>query len=197
MPAICYRPVTCGSIRVLINEGEPSAHRAVPPHPPAPRSADRGSYPPGTPAHPQTSGQSAPGRSGQPGGGAAMPEPTTSVPASLPPRADSIRLTGVQVAERVNVSASTWRSYVAPGQAPAADGRFDARTPWWHSSTVDQWQASRPRRRSCAARRAVHRTASHRRVPRGRRAGAWTAAPSSRSATAAPTTVPSWRARSA
>ena len=29
-------------------------------------------------------------------------------------------------------------SYVAPGQAPAADGRFDSRIPWWHSSTVDQ-----------------------------------------------------------
>jgi hypothetical protein len=34
-----------------------------------------------------------------------------------------------------------------PGQAPAAEGRFDAGTQWWHSSTVDQWQASRPRRR--------------------------------------------------
>jgi hypothetical protein len=63
-----------------------------------------------------------------------MPELTTSAPASLP-RADSTRLTGVQVAERLNVPASTWRSYVAPGQGPAADGRFDARTPWWHSRT--------------------------------------------------------------
>src|SRR5258708_5225434 len=100
----------------------------------------------GNPAHPQTSGQSAPGRSCQPGGGAAVPEPATSAPASLP-RADSTRLTGVQAAERLNVPASAWRSYVAPGQAPAADGRFNARTPWWHSSTVDQWQASRPRPR--------------------------------------------------
>lgn len=58
-----------------------------------------------------------------------MPEPTTSTPASLP-RADSTRITGVQVAERLNVPASTWHSYFAPGQAPAADGRFDARTPW-------------------------------------------------------------------
>jgi hypothetical protein len=46
-----------------------------------------------------------------------MPEPTTSASASLR-RADSTRLTGVQVAERLDVSASTWRSYVAPGQAP-------------------------------------------------------------------------------
>src|SRR5258708_28022128 len=84
----------------------------------------------GNPAHPQTSGRSAPGRSGQPGGRAAMHEPTTSAPASLP-RADSTRLTGVQAAERLNVPASTWRSYVAPGQAPAADGRLHARTPWW------------------------------------------------------------------
>ena len=37
-----------GSMRVLIVEGEPSAHRAHRPHPPAPRSADRGSYPPGS-----------------------------------------------------------------------------------------------------------------------------------------------------
>jgi hypothetical protein len=54
-----------------------------------------------------------------------MPELTTSAPASLP-RADSTRLTGVQVAERLNVPASTWRSYVAPGQAPQ---RTDASTP--------------------------------------------------------------------
>ena len=47
-------------------------------------------------------------------------------PARRPlPRTDSTRLTGVQAAERLNVSASTWCSYVAPGQAPAADGRFD------------------------------------------------------------------------
>lgn len=98
-----------------------------------------------------------------------MPEPTTSVSASLR-CADSTRLTGVQVAECLNVPASTWLSYAAPGQAPAADGRFDARTPWWHSSTVGQWQASRPRSRPGAARRAGHRTASHRRLPRGRRA---------------------------
>ncbi|HEX8008850.1 MAG TPA: hypothetical protein VF482_20770, partial [Trebonia sp.] len=34
-----------------------------------------------------------------------------------------------------------------PDPSTAADGRFDACTPWWHSSTLDQWQASRPRRR--------------------------------------------------
>ena len=36
------------NMRVLIVEDEPSTHRAAPPHPPASRSADRGSYPPGS-----------------------------------------------------------------------------------------------------------------------------------------------------
>src|SRR3981081_67534 len=41
-----------GSMRVLIVEGEPSAHRAHRPHPPAPRSADRGAWHPLVPRRP-------------------------------------------------------------------------------------------------------------------------------------------------
>ncbi|MDX6242260.1 MAG: hypothetical protein QOG10_7213, partial [Kribbellaceae bacterium] len=33
MPTICHRPVTCGSMRVLIVEDKPSPHRAAPPSP--------------------------------------------------------------------------------------------------------------------------------------------------------------------
>jgi len=53
------------------------------------------------------------------------------------------RLTVAQVAERINVATSTWRSYVARDQAPKPDGHFDARTPWWWSSTVDRWNKGR------------------------------------------------------
>src|ERR1700726_5026489 len=49
------------------------------------------------------------------------------------PRADSTRLTGVQVAERLNVSASTWRSCVGPGQAQQ---RTDASTPAHRGGTA-------------------------------------------------------------
>lgn len=53
------------------------------------------------------------------------------------------RLTVAQVAERVKVATSTWRSYVARDQAPKPDGHFDARTPWWWSTTVDRWDNGR------------------------------------------------------
>jgi len=54
------------------------------------------------------------------------------------------RLTVAQVAERMKVKPSTWRAYVARGQAPKSDGQYDGRTPWWWSTTVDEWDAGRP-----------------------------------------------------
>jgi len=60
------------------------------------------------------------------------------------------QLTTAQVADRVGISTSTWSSYVARGQAPAADGRYDKRTPWWYASTVDDWNRARPGRRQNA-----------------------------------------------
>jgi hypothetical protein len=55
------------------------------------------------------------------------------------------RLTVAQVADRIGVAASTWRSYVARGQAPKPDGHYDARTPWWLAEVVDAWRATHPR----------------------------------------------------
>jgi hypothetical protein len=56
------------------------------------------------------------------------------------------RLTVAAIAERLNIAPGTWRSYVARGQAPPADGWFDRRTPWWSATTVKAWADARPRR---------------------------------------------------
>ncbi|GAA5154854.1 hypothetical protein GCM10023340_39070 [Nocardioides marinquilinus] len=53
------------------------------------------------------------------------------------------RLTTREVAELIGVVPGTWRDYVARGTAPAADGRHDARTPFWLRSTIETWQADR------------------------------------------------------
>lgn len=45
----------------------------------------------------------------------------------------------------VPISDTTWRAYVARGQAPAPDRLF-GRSPAWLPSTIRDWQASRPRR---------------------------------------------------
>ena len=50
-----------------------------------------------------------------------------------------------QIAAEVGISPATFRTYVMRGKAPKADGYFDARTPYWHRSTITQWQAGRPR----------------------------------------------------
>ena len=55
------------------------------------------------------------------------------------------RLTVAQVAARIGVAASTWRSYVARDQAPKPDGHYDARTPWWLAEAVDAWRVEHPR----------------------------------------------------
>lgn len=50
------------------------------------------------------------------------------------------RLTTSAVAELVGIEPSTFRSYVARGQAPKPDGYIDARTPYWLESTVRSWR---------------------------------------------------------
>jgi len=55
------------------------------------------------------------------------------------------RLTVPQVAALLGVTTSTWRAYVARGQAPAADGRHSVRVPWWWRSTIEEWRAKRKR----------------------------------------------------
>jgi hypothetical protein len=52
-------------------------------------------------------------------------------------------LTVRDAAAWAGVTPSTWRSYVARGQAPAADGHLGA-TPYWHESTVRAWLDNRP-----------------------------------------------------
>lgn len=56
------------------------------------------------------------------------------------------KLTVAQVAARLGIAPSTWRSYVNTKHAPAKDGEYDRRTPWWFASTIDAWAAARPGR---------------------------------------------------
>jgi hypothetical protein len=113
-----------GSMRVLIVEGEPSAHRAHRPHPLAPRSADRGSYPPGScvprlPCDGCRRSAPVPRRAHRPRSRRSTPQPRPGTGAVGWHR--SPRMLGTRAssnAERLNVSASTWRSYVAPARQP-------------------------------------------------------------------------------
>lgn len=50
------------------------------------------------------------------------------------------QLTTAQVAAHVGITPATFRSYVAKGIAPAADGWYDARTPWWYAATIEEWR---------------------------------------------------------
>ena len=55
------------------------------------------------------------------------------------------RLTDVQAAARADgIKRNTFRSYVARGRAPEADGvdEFSGRQ-FWYASTIDAWMASR------------------------------------------------------
>lgn len=65
-------------------------------------------------------------------------------------------LTGPQIAGRLGIAASTWRAYVARGQAPPADDPDDVdrhgqpipknrRQPRWKTSTIDTY-ATRTKR---------------------------------------------------
>lgn len=57
-------------------------------------------------------------------------------------------LTGPEAAERIGVTAGTWRGYVARGYAPKPDDPDDdrpanRRMPRWRTSTVDHFAANR------------------------------------------------------
>lgn len=56
------------------------------------------------------------------------------------------KLTTAEAAAKVGVKPGTWRDYVSKGKAPKADGRYDERTPWWWSTTVNRYIAARPGR---------------------------------------------------
>jgi len=58
------------------------------------------------------------------------------------------KLTNDQAATRAGIQASSWRSMVARGAAPAKDGQYNKRTPWWWASTVDRWNSTRETRPS-------------------------------------------------
>ena len=47
------------------------------------------------------------------------------------------------IAARLEISETTWRSYVSRGQAPEPDGYIDGRTPFWHEDTIDQYAATK------------------------------------------------------
>lgn len=55
------------------------------------------------------------------------------------------KLTATSVAAMLGIQPVTFRAYVSRGQAPPPDGRYDKRTPYWLRSTIETWQASRPR----------------------------------------------------
>ncbi|MCK9893103.1 hypothetical protein [Frankia sp. AgB32] len=60
-------------------------------------------------------------------------------------------LTVTEVADRLRLTASSWRASVADGSAPKPDDPDDGkephrRRPRWHRSTVDDWNAQRRRR---------------------------------------------------
>jgi predicted DNA-binding transcriptional regulator AlpA len=60
--------------------------------------------------------------------------------------AEDIQLTAPQVAQRLGVAADTWWSWVTRHRAPQPDGREPlSNKPWWWASTVDAWDADRPR----------------------------------------------------
>lgn len=53
------------------------------------------------------------------------------------------RLTTAQVCTLLGIKPATWRAYVSRGQAPKADGQFDARTPYWERKTIEAWKATK------------------------------------------------------
>lgn len=75
--------------------------------------------------------------------------------ADMPRKKRGEMLTVPQVADRLGITPSAWRAYVSkartaraagretPSLAPPPDGQYDARTPWWWESTIDEWNASR------------------------------------------------------
>jgi predicted DNA-binding transcriptional regulator AlpA len=81
-------------------------------------------------------------------GVAAVRVPVAGGPVTVVGESDPL-LSGRQVAARVGVAPSSWRSLVSRGLAPVADVPDDdrpahSRFPRWRRSTVDRWAASRP-----------------------------------------------------
>ena len=58
-------------------------------------------------------------------------------------RVSDEKLTLPEVCDLLGIKASTWRAYVARGQAPAAGGRHSERLPWWWRSTIEGWSVGR------------------------------------------------------
>ena len=56
-------------------------------------------------------------------------------------------LTTAQVAKRLGIKPSTWRSLVTRGSAPQPSGYYDGRTPYWMPVAVDTWRAIHPTRK--------------------------------------------------
>lgn len=56
-------------------------------------------------------------------------------------------LTTAQVAKRLGIKPSTWRSLVTRGSAPQPSGYYDGRTPYWMPMAVDTWRAIHPTRK--------------------------------------------------
>lgn len=57
------------------------------------------------------------------------------------------KLGNIQAAALLDVNPSTWRAYVARGQAPAPDGHEEiSGAPWWWRRTVEAFKRSRPGR---------------------------------------------------
>ncbi|MFI5736188.1 hypothetical protein ACIA49_39100 [Kribbella sp. NPDC051587] len=61
------------------------------------------------------------------------------------------KLRSEAIAKRLEISPNTWTSYVSRSQAPAPDGYFDGRTPYWFETTIAEYEASRPGNRSSDA----------------------------------------------
>jgi hypothetical protein len=73
----------------------------------------------------------------------------------MPRKNRGAKLTVPEVAERLEITPSTWRTYqfkarqahaegkVTPSTAPLPDGQYDGRTPWWWESTIAEYLKSR------------------------------------------------------
>lgn len=63
----------------------------------------------------------------------------TDVPVGPPEE----RLTPAMVAERLGIIRTTWNAYCNRGTAPHPDGQFGPRSPYWLSSTIDEYERIR------------------------------------------------------
>lgn len=73
-----------------------------------------------------------------------------------PKTAPAEEWTARQCAEHIGVKPSTWRAYVARGQAPRPSRYLDQRTPLWSAAEVRAWD--RPRQAARAERNRAQNT---------------------------------------